>query len=325
MEQVLYDRFGKFGLGEYRNKKRPEIGAVHLAAGYILSEMLGCEVIYKDDAAPQVIPAKFETLTTDPAAAFQSPAFRALSTLIERLETTYGYVSGDINWGGILNIALDLRGDSLFMDMFDKPDTVQEFLANIAVVIDRFVKGISAKTKSSSISVNRTVRHLREQVYLHSECSHTMISENDYARFLLPFDIAWSKTLRPYGIHYCGTDPHRYAPFFAKIPQLDFLDVGAGGDIGVLRQHLPQTFFNLRLNPAEIAKMSPNAIREKVTAMIDASADPERTGVCCTNIDQTVTDEQIEAIFQTVADYRAWAKASESTISPLSPRGALES
>lgn len=42
MEQALYDRWGRYGLGIDRNKNLPLIGAVHLAAGFLLSEMLGC-------------------------------------------------------------------------------------------------------------------------------------------------------------------------------------------------------------------------------------------------------------------------------------------
>ena len=49
MEKVLYKKWGKYGLGEDRDTARPEIGAVHLAAGYLISEMLGCEVIYQEN------------------------------------------------------------------------------------------------------------------------------------------------------------------------------------------------------------------------------------------------------------------------------------
>ena len=39
-----------------------------------------------------------------------------------------------------------------------------------------------------------------------------------------------------FGIHYCGNDPHRYAESFAKLPKLDFLDPGWGGDVAHLRK-----------------------------------------------------------------------------------------
>jgi hypothetical protein len=57
MESVLYDRFGKQGLGADRGRDLPVIGPVHNAAGYLLSEMLGCEIRYHADSAPDVLPA----------------------------------------------------------------------------------------------------------------------------------------------------------------------------------------------------------------------------------------------------------------------------
>ena len=49
MEKALYERWGKFGLGENRNEDLPIVGPVHLAAGYLISEMLGCKVEYAQD------------------------------------------------------------------------------------------------------------------------------------------------------------------------------------------------------------------------------------------------------------------------------------
>ena len=56
MEQVLHDRWGRFGVGEGRDADVPWVGPVHLAAGYLTSEMLGCRVDYFEDAPPPVIP-----------------------------------------------------------------------------------------------------------------------------------------------------------------------------------------------------------------------------------------------------------------------------
>lgn len=71
MEKVLYERWGKFGLGEDKDNKRPEIGAVHLAAGFLLSEMLGCEINYTESHPPQVICAQRENLKINEEGAFK--------------------------------------------------------------------------------------------------------------------------------------------------------------------------------------------------------------------------------------------------------------
>jgi hypothetical protein len=152
--------------------------------------------------------------------------------------------------------------------------------------------------------VNRTVRHLKNPVFLHSECSVTMVSEDQYREFILPVDQSWSKSSRPYGIHFCGHDPHRFASSFAQVPYLDFLDVGWGGDIKILRKHLPRTFLNLRLSPVEIVNQTPDAIRESITKRIEDSANPYLTGVCCINMDDKVDDEKVTSIFEAVIEIR---------------------
>jgi hypothetical protein len=304
MAQVLYDRFGEYGLGAGHSQDLPIVGAVHNAAGYLVSEMLGCEVDYIENAAPQVIVADVDSLSVDVDRAFHSMAFKRFEKLAEELKTKYGYLTGDVNWAGILNVALDLRGQKIFMDLFDKPEEVREFSARIAQTIDRFTSGIKCETGTTSISVNRNVRHLKGPVFLHSECSHTMISEAHYEEFLLPFDVAWSQKHRPFGIHYCGSDPHRYAEVFAKLPHLDFLDVGWGGDVRKLREFLPRTFLNIRLDPVSIVNQSVEEICSTMTRLVQDSDNPYLTGVCCINMDDKVGDDKIAAILETAVELR---------------------
>ena len=300
MENVLHERWGRFGLGQNHDRDVPVVGAVHLAAGYLISEMLGCRVDYLEDAPPQVIPANLAAPEISPDAAFESPAFNRLTGLVDALKTKHGQVRGDVNFSGVLNIGLDLRGQTLLMDMIDRPQDVSTFLDGIARVIERFTAGIARATGTTSISVNRNVRNITGPVFLHSECSNVMISVADYQRLLMPYDVAWSRKYRPFGIHYCGEDPQRYAEAFARLPHLDFLDVGWPGDVAKLRRHLPDTFLNIRYSPVEVVRQTPEEIRQTVRRLVHDSANPWLTGVCCINMDQEVSDEQITAIFEEV-------------------------
>ncbi|MEW5815106.1 MAG: hypothetical protein AB1798_06880 [Spirochaetota bacterium] len=304
MENALYERFGEFGLGVDHGKKLPVIGAVHLAAGFIISEMMGCEVEYKEDAPPRVLAANIEKLEVEPEQAFNSEIFRKFKKLAEELKRGYGYLLGDLNWGGILNIALDLRGENIFYDIHDNPENALRFFMSIARILETFTREVEAQTGTTSISVNRNVAHFIHPVFLHSECSHTMISVKDYEAVLINFDIEWSKHRRPFGIHYCGNDPHRYAEAFSKIPNVDFLDVGWGGDVKLLRQHLPKTFLNIRLNPVEMPGYLPKTIHDSIVKLVDDSGNPWLTGVCCINMDEKVPDRNVTAIFETVLELR---------------------
>lgn len=302
MERTLRDRWGPFGVGS--DQRRPEVGPVHLAAGYLLQAMLGCEVAYREDDPPDVIPAGMDRLAVDPDAAFRSPAFREFASLCDTLLEKHGYLTGDVNFAGILNIALDLRGEELFIDMHTRPEeTVRQF-DNIAAVVTRFVDYVSSRTSTSSISVNRNVRNLSAPVVLHSECTHTMISVRDYERFFMKYDVAWARRYPAFGVHFCGPDPHRFAAAYGRVPGLAFVDVGAGGDVATMRKHLPGAFLNLRLDPVTLRDRDPGAIRETVRRLAGASGDPRLTGICCINMDDTVTDEQVAAIFAAAEELR---------------------
>jgi hypothetical protein len=307
MERVLFDRWGAYGLGKDRDRDVPLVGATHLAAGFLLSEMLGCHVEYCDNRPPTVHPAGRQELAIDEDAAFRSDAFRRFEKLTEALKLRHGYLAGDANWGGVLNLGMDLHGQMLLMDMIEQPEQVQNLFYQISGIIQRFVDLVERQTGSSSISVNRNVIHFSEPIFLHSECSHTMISVAHYEQFLLPIDQAWSERHRPFGIHYCGVDPHRFAASYAKIPHLDFLDVGWGGDLKQIRAALPHTFLNIRLSPAEIVRQTPAAIDATIRRLVADAGGPALAGVCCINIDKNVTDEQIAAIFQTAEELRASA------------------
>ena len=40
MEKVLHKRWGQFGFGANKDKDLPVVGAIHLAAGFLISEMI---------------------------------------------------------------------------------------------------------------------------------------------------------------------------------------------------------------------------------------------------------------------------------------------
>lgn len=308
MEHTLYERFGQFGLGADKDLEIPLIGAVHNASGYILSGMLGCEIVYQEDNAPQVISVGMDKLAVNVDYAFKSPLFKRFIGLRDNLKAKYGYIAGDINWSGVLNIALDMAKENILIDFFAQPEPLKQEFGKIAGMIERFVTGFSTETGTSSISVNRNVRHIKQPVFLHSECSHTMIDTEQYDEFLLPIDIDWSKKFRPFGIHYCGNDPHRYAKSFSKIRNLDFLDVGWGGNVKELRACLPNTFLNIRLDPVTINSNSDEKLEKIITGLVDDSGNPYLTGICCINMDDKVEDSKIHTIFNTVKELRTKLK-----------------
>lgn len=307
MRNILYERFGRFGTDEKPVKPRPCIGATYLAAGYIISEMFGCKIEYYKDASPSVLPEMLSDEKADkiePVNLKTNAVFNQVSELMDKLKEKFGYVTGDINWQGILNVALDIRGQEIFVDMAEKPQRARRIFSSITETIIEFVNYIRGETGTSSISVNRAVEYVNPEINLHSNCSVVMVSPKTYKDILLEYDIKLSRALQPYGIHHDGNNLHLHADGYAEVPNVCFFDVGWGSDISLCRKKLSGAFLNLRYDPVKMRAASSEELEEDILRMLKESGDPDKTGFCCINMGWDVPDKNIETVYSTVDKYR---------------------
>jgi hypothetical protein len=66
----------------------------------------------------------------------------------------------------------------------------------------------------------------------------------------------------------------------------------------------PGGFLNLRYDPVKIRQAQPDEVSADIQKMLEQSANPEKTGVCCINMGWDVPEKNIQAIIQTVDKYR---------------------
>jgi uroporphyrinogen-III decarboxylase len=307
MERLLRDRFGEFEYLGADPKPEPVIGPVHLAAGFVMAAIWGCEVRYTPGASPEAL-CRHLTLEQLDAMAEPDPMacreFRALVKLIEALKARYGYVTGDINWSGLQNLAIDLTGTNILEGYYLDPERVHRIYAKLTRSMIEVVDYIRGLTGTSSISVNRSVIHVDPAINLVSNCTVQMISNELYETFMLPYDTQMARRLQPFGIHHCGDNMHNVAGGYAKVPDVCFFDVGWGADIGECRRRLPEAFFNIRLSPVKLMNCTPAEVRDDMLRTIKDAGDPERVGFCCINMDHGVPEENVAAIFQTAEELR---------------------
>ncbi len=309
MREILHRRFGDLGLGEAHAAPRPVIGPVNLAAGYLPSAVLGCEVKFADDATLEVLPAH---LTDAQVMALQvpdlaaNPVFQKLIRLMDVLEARFGHLEGDVNWEGVQNVALNLRGQQLFLDYYDNPALARRLLDVAARTISAMAGYVRQRTGTSSLSVNRIVGPVDPRISLHSNCTVTMVSAAVYREFLLDHDRQLAANLWPYGIHYCGNDMHKVRQEFARVDGAELFDVGWGSDVAVCRTSLPNAIFSLRLNPVRVSTLPREQVVADVEALSRAAGPIARAAVCCVNMDDKTPDENVRAIFQTVERYRRY-------------------
>jgi len=307
MRQALFDRFGDLGLGEADAKPRPVVGPVHLAIGFVVQAMLGCQVRFTENAAPWVLCAH---LTEDEIWAMEVPDLESTSPMRETiammdiLEAEFGYLEGDIPWDGVQNIGLDLRGQQLFLDYYDNAEMVHHLFDVIAQSTYQVAHYVRQRTGTSSISLNRIVASVDKNINLHSNCSVQMISRRTYEEFLLPYECWLAEQLPPYGIHHCGDNLEHVVAAYARVPNLAFVDVGWGSDVAACRQALPKAFFSLRLNPARLRSQTPDQVRADIEGLLTRAGPLDKLAVCCVSLDASTPDENVRAIFEATQRHR---------------------
>ncbi len=295
MRRALYERFG---LGDPDTARRPIIGSMYVAGGFVIPALFGAAVKFCDDGAP--VAASLE-LSREAILSLKVPDVEALWPMrqllrdAEELRRDFGYVLGDVNTDGVLNTALCLRGQQLFLDFFDDPELVEHLFAVIADTIAQVAQKIRNLSGSASISVNRSIVNVDPRIFLHANCSLQMISSELYRRFLLPCEMYLSERLEPYGIHHCGSNFEVFGQCYRQLDAV-FFDVGWGSDVRAARCLFPNTFLNFRLSPVRMMTGKPDDIRDDVRKILKAGYSPGLTGICCINMDHGTPDENVRAV-----------------------------
>ena len=307
MRRVLYERYGDLGPGDPEPRPRPIVGSLHVAGGFAIPALLGAEILFASDAAPQPRPLD---LTLEQIEAFEKPDFREtwpmdqLIADMDALEAEYGYLVGDLNTDGLLNAAYHLYGQQLFLDFYQAPGRARRLLELIGELIVDVALYVRQRTGSCSISVNRMVERVNRGLFLHANCSVQMISPKSYREMQLPVEKRMAERIRPFGIHHCGDNLHQIAPVYAELP-LAMVDVGWGSDVMAVREALPDAFLNLRLNPVRMLQATAQDIAADTRRLLEAVGPLESAGICCINMDYGTPDENIFAMYEVVEQFRS--------------------
>jgi uroporphyrinogen-III decarboxylase len=310
MRRAMYQRFG---LGEPDPQPRPIIGSMHVAGGFVLPALFGAEIRFAKDEAPWPVPLN---LSADDILALRVPDIETtwpmdrLIADMDRLEDEFGYVVGDFDTDGILNTALVLRGQQLFIDLLDSPKLVHHLFSILAETHVRVASNMRSRTGTCAVATNRSILNVDPALYLHSNCSVQMISPAVYQEFLLPYELYLAERLQPYGIHHCGDNLHLFTDAYAQVPS-DFYDVGWGSDVAHCRAALPEAFLNLRLSPVRMLQATPDQIRQDVEQLLASGGSGENVGICCINMDYGTPDANVLAVLDAVADFSRLSQERE--------------
>lgn len=294
MRRKLYEYFGDFGIGEKNPQPRPILFSDLLACGFLHSQILGCEVLFQPDNAPQVLPAKFneeqirslETPDLD-----HDPIWQKVQRQIDGYLTKFGYVESAINLMGIQNIALDLWGDDLFLDYYDEESDLYPHLLEVITQLSLDIgKRLYAVSPVISGGVTSIVKQTCPGVYLTSNCSVTMLSNVLYCEKLLPYDIRLAEAFPCFGIHHCGSNMENVIDGYLQVPHLRFLEIGAGSDLAVIAKAVAgkDIVSCIRYSPVALKTDQEDVIRQKTEEAIGTFGSDEKLCFSCVGIDEDV-------------------------------------
>ncbi|HWR54706.1 MAG TPA: uroporphyrinogen decarboxylase family protein [Bryobacteraceae bacterium] len=295
MRKALWERFGA---GRSEVEPRPIIGSRHVAGGFVVPALFGVEVRFAPGQAPWPVP---RNLSREQIGALQKPVIEdawpmnILLRDMDILEREFGYVTGDLNTDGVLNTALLLRGQELFIDMLEAPEVAARLFDIVADVQADVALRVRARTGTCSVSTNRGILNADPSTYLHANCSVQMVSPGVYRRCLLRMEKVLAGQLRPYGIHHCGNNLHLFADLYSETG-CAFIDVGWGSDVERSSRAFPEAFLNLRLSPVRMLLESAAEIRRDADLLLAQAARRTHVGICAINLDHGTPDANVLAM-----------------------------
>ena len=302
MRRALYDHFGEYGLGEKDPAPRPILFSDLIASGFLYSALLGAEVEYFADNAPQVHCAALEdeavwALKAPDLDAF--PLWQRIQKQIGLLREHFGRVESAVNLQGIQNVALDLRGQQLFYDYYDDPDLAHHLLNTVTELTLDLGRRLYAVSPTVSGGVTAIVKQALPEVYLTSNCSVTMISDRLYCDFLLKYDTVLAEAFPQFGIHHCGSNMENNIEGYLLVPNLKFIEIGAGSDLKRIAEALAahgrsDMLCNIRYSPVKLKTAELETIRADTQDAIEAFGSDEKLYFSCVGIDADTEDEKIK-------------------------------
>lgn len=287
-------------------KKYPDIGAGDLNprpapvasdqySHRFMAKLFGCEIVYTENQAPSALSLDLEI---EELARFPMPDLHKNEVLkkavsdADLLKRKYGYVSGGINTGSPLNVAVTVFGESFLASCAGEPDIARHILMVIAKTEIRLIYEYSRY-----IDENYGVSPLHIG---YGNCPAVMLSPELYKRVVLPVDLWVRQQCDYFYLHHCGIFDN-YAGLYTALSPAS-LDVGGLSDYKKLRKYFPETMCSYIINPESIEGRSTEYIDEVIRGVIADGGPVQNISVLHSyGISKNATDENL-------IDYRTSAK-----------------
>ena len=261
--RLLYDRFGRSGIGEKDPPRRPHL---EVCGHRFMSALFGCEIFFQDDQATSC--RHLSIYSAADIAAISKPdlasnrwaeEFRKQGTI---LLDRYGSVDATINHGGPINVALSVLGSEALAYLVEAPEVMGRFLETIAdLLIECYDK--------LTVRFNPDLGRARNMFA--GNCPVMMLSPRTYRETVLPADLHFRKQVQTFGLHHCGR-MDLYLEEYKKLAPIEFIEVGWGSQVAAVRKAFPEVTLDLMINIYDLQNMSRPTLRETISRMVQQAA-----------------------------------------------------
>lgn len=255
---------------------------------YLIPHVFGMPLIYAGDRWPVPDPRyrfsvkRIECLKPDQI--LHSPVVEDLFRQMDIMEKEWGKICGYLNWQGVLNNAFNLRGQDIFLDMFDKPDLVRHFFMVISEVMIRLARKVQERQRRSGFYI--------DQLSV-SNCVMNMISPEMYEQFVFIHDKRIAESFERFGVHTCNWDVTPYIEILSKLPKMGYLDMGIMSDFVKIKTSFPDTYLAVLYSPVALQEETTEKIQSDIEKIYRELSPCD---VVCADIQATTPDERVKKL-----------------------------
>ena len=301
MDAVMRREFGKWGFldqfDEVSVLSRPSVG-IEPYGNRFFPALFGAEVHYKSDQAPWAHTAMLQKEQIMSTAPLTKGEFSRLPLVLEivrqhKILRDIGFAcSTQQNPGSVMNTAIYLRGDSLFLDFYDEPEMVHKLfglITNAMLVAHEYFCDIDGEVSPMGVG----------------NCTVTMLSPKIYAEFVRPYDMRIMERARelcvPFSIHQDSLVDAFLPAYREGFDYLHNFDVGCDSDIGLFRRLFPDININVFLYTSTLRNLSAEELYEFVLQMAYKGEPLTNIGFSVYDVDVEVPREKIDSICEAYA------------------------
>jgi hypothetical protein len=255
----------------------------------LIPMLYGLDIAWRTDDWPDNQAHQFlskEALSQlQPFAVAELPPLIELLAQMDQIEQGYGPINGYMNYQGLLNVAMKLRGNDLFLDIYDDPPFVRHLLGHIADTIRQTAQLVQERQRRSGFAVN---------LLSMSNCVMNLVSPETYEAFVLPHDLALSGQFDCFGIHTCNWDVTPYLDVLRRISRMGYLDMGPMSDMIRARHLFPDARRAVFYAPVALMQNSPERIRADIEKIY---RDLAPCDIVLADISEATDDERIRQFY----------------------------